>query len=227
MKKRIFLLSFLICTVLLLASCSSDNYKLALNNISEYRKELYVGSNEQITASYICGEREIVYTMDGISTESTEFGVLTFFVNEELDGVPEYTLVIDNQTFSGNLEQNPFDGSYVADIEKCLSGNNISATISLGEFSSQVELKKVNTDWEINGEKALEITCKNMGKDFKSFMENGAFLGECYIKIVNDSSISNNEYYWYVNIIGTQGNSFSAIIDPHSGEILAKKSLNK
>lgn len=227
MKKRIFLLSFLICTVLLLTACSSDNYKLALNNVSEYRKELYVGSNEQVVASYICGERESVYAMDGISTEPTEFGVLTFFVNEELEGVPQYTLVIDGQTFSGDLEQNPFDGSYVADIGKCLGGSNISATISLGEFSSQVELKKVNVDWEIDGEKALEITCKKMGKEFKDFMENGAFLGECYIKIVNDSSISTNEYYWYVNIINGQGRSFSAIIDPHSGEVLAKKSLNR
>jgi len=224
MKKAIFLLPFLLTCSFFIIGCS-NNYSLANDNISEIRRELYEGNTEDLSASYICGERESEYLMDGNSTPLTEFGVITFYPETESAETPNFILTIDDQIFSGTLEQNPFDRSYVADIEKCLSGTIITAVFISGDISTTIELQKINTDWEITAEKALEITCDKMGSDFNNFIDGENFSGECYIKIVHDSSLSSDSYYWYVNIINAEEQSFSAIIDPFSGDLLAKKSI--
>ncbi len=224
MKKIIFLLPFLLVISCVLTGCSNNNYLVAANNIAEIRKELYVGEAENISSTYICGEREVEYSMNGKATPLIEFGVLTFFTNAELTTVPTYTLVVGDKTFSGALEKNPFDGSYVVDIGECISSENMVATFITPDMSTEIVLSKVNDDWEIDAMGALETYCKKMGSSFDKFMKDEAFIGECYIKIVNDSEISPGKYFWYVNIINDKGNSFSAIIEPHTGDILAKKS---
>lgn len=224
MKKIIFLLPFLIACPFIIAGCAK-NYSLVANNISEIRRELYEGSTDGLRATYICGEREVEYLLNGISTPLVEFGVITFYSETDPASTPNFMLTIDDRIFSGGLERNPFDGSYVADIGECVSGQNVTAVYIADDTQTTIQLYKINADWEIDAERALKIACDAMGSEFNKFMNGQSFSGECYIKIVHDIALSKENYFWYVNIINGKGKSFSAVIDPRSGEVLAKKSI--
>ena len=55
-------------------------------------------------------------------------------------------------------------------------------------------------------------------EELKSFLKDGIFSGEVYIKMIEGNG---NEYYWYFNLISTDGDSISLIISNMTGEILA------
>ena len=54
------------------------------NNIAEIREFVVFGQNDNLSASLMCGKREIDYKMDGYATSLIEFGVITIiFKNQD------------------------------------------------------------------------------------------------------------------------------------------------
>lgn len=225
MKKQVLLLLFLSFSIMLFSSCASK-FHLAKDNIAEVRTVLYEASNDRVSVTYMCGYREEEYIINGYATPLIEFGVLTFdFEDIRLDNDPMFALIIGTTRYDGSLEQNPFNNTFVVDIKKIAVANNIIATFISGNIQEELVLKKVNKDWDVDHEKALEIACNKLSSALHDFEKDGIFLGECYIKIVNDTEIGDQEYYWYVNIVGRTGKSCSVIINPYTGDILAQRVL--
>lgn len=230
MKKYIFVFVCFITCFIVLTGCSSVEYRLAKENIAEIRECLYVGENKEINATLSCGKREKDYVINGYATELIEFGVLTFELLKPVDEFenfePMFVLFVGTKRYDGVLEKNPFDGTYVADIKKNINTTDVvNAKIMCGTFSSEVNLNLLTDTWEINCEDALKIACKNQKENIKNFEENGAFLAEVYVKIVNDEEINKDEYFWYVNFVGRKGRNFAVIINTQNGEVMAEKSI--
>lgn len=222
-KLRNIVLIVGVCIVL--AGCSKL-YKNAQNSIAEVRQNIYIGENESMVASFMAGKREEDYVINGVSTPLIEFGVIAVSlqnVNVSYAKTGSFSLLSGKDTYSGELQLNPFDNSYVADIGKIIDNDDdISLTVSIGSFTSEVSLQKTNTKWKLNCDDALKTACKALKSELKSWGKKN-FDGEVYIKIIHDSKISSTDYFWYVSFVNTTGTMHSVIIHPITGEILAKK----
>lgn len=212
----------LVC--IMLAGCNKV-LSGAKNNISEVRQNIYIGQTDSIVASFMSGKREEDYVINGVSTPLIEFGVIAVSlqnVNVGYSKTGQYTLLHGDQNFSGTLQLNPFDNSYVADIGQIIDGDSMTITVTIGSFSDEVRLTKANTSWNIDHNEALKIACKCLKSDLKDWTKKG-FDGEVYIKIIHDSKISDKDYFWYVSFVNTSGSQHSVIIDTNTGKILTKK----
>ena len=219
----------LLLPMLFVFGCTSKYEKMLINNIAEVRQFIYVGENNNIKSSFICGSREKEYVANGMATELQDFGVVTFIIPNdiEIDKInAEYVLTIDTKKYNGQLEVNPFDGSLVADIGKIIDKKlNVSAKIIAGEFIEEIKLNLISDDWEIKFLDVIDIVVENYKKEIKSFIKDDVFCGEIYIKMVGEDS----GYDWYFNMISIDGNSLSLIISKDNGNILASnfKDVNK
>lgn len=222
---KIFLL--LIISIFAFSSCQTKD-KYIKENLAEIREFLYEGSNEEVKATLVCGKRESEYVLNGYATSLVEFGVLTFYIQNIDDYSIEnkkYALIVGTKRIEGVLEKNPFDNTLVADIKKIIdSDEKISVKLVLDDFTCDLKLKKVNSDWRVSANDVISIISNSFESEIRSLVENGILKGEVYIKIINDEDEYANDYYWYVSILSRNGEKLNAIISPKSGEILTKSS---
>lgn len=222
--RKIFIYVLLIISCFGLCGCNKE-YKLANNSIAEIRYNIFAGSNDNLSITFMSGQREKDYVINGYNTDLVDFGVITITINNpEIDTTnSSVALTIDTLRYEEVLEKNPFDGTLVADIGVVVNNNinNMSAKVFIGESVDEITLTNLSYDWEVDCNKALKLACNELSNELSPLMTN-EFLGEVYIKIIEDT-ISNNGHLWYVNFISRDGIQHSVIIDPSSSEILAKK----
>ena len=225
MKKIGLFIAIVMCFGLL-SACESPMYSKAKDNIAEIRNNIFIGENENVKATFMSGKREKEYVINGTSTLLIEFGVITFALlgdNVTRAKTGNYKVIIDSKTYEGQLELNPFDNTYVADLGSMFdSSDNIYASINVGSFESEVTLELKNGDWQTSSTDALQIACKTLKKELKDY-DKDVWSSEVYIKIIHDDKVASDKYFWYVNFVGRDGTNHSVIIDPYTKEILAKK----
>ena len=222
--KKFFLLIF-ICP-LFLFGCNSANLKAIVNEkLSEVRFNLFSASNDEINIKFTSGFREDPYILNGKSENKKEFGVITVKFLKNLPNTnasPNFVITIEDMDFDGVFELNPFDQTYVQDIETfVLDDSNVTIKIMFGELNFETSLKNVSKEFSINHKDALNIFIKEFEKDINLLLKNGKDF-EVYVKIISDPNFSLDKNYFYVCLISNSGISFSLIIDPLSGQILAK-----
>lgn len=226
----VLLVVMLIACAWLMTACSNKMFDITLSKLSEVRHNLYFGETENLTATFIVGERESQYVINGYHTESVGFGVITFNLSKMADEPdlqdPKFVITINGKRFDGALEKSPIDGTYVADIQKNVnSDSDVNVKLLAGDFEEELVLTTVTDGWALDHVGALKIATKELEQDLKTFMENGEFAGEGYVKILNDKTQPNSDYVWYVSFINRHGKTAAVIIDPNSKEVLAKKTL--
>ena len=155
--------------------CTAKYEKILLNNIAEARQFMYVGEKDNVKATFICGCREKEYIANGIATELQDFGVITFFLDENVvidKSLAKYILIVGTKKYDGTLETNPFDGSLVADIGKIIDkGTNITAKLIEGEYIKEMKLSLISDDWNIQYNDVVDIVIKNYKKEIKTFIK--------------------------------------------------------
>ncbi len=225
MKKFICLILVLLTAVFVMNACSSKTLKLVQENIAEVRYNIYAGKAENVSATFMSGKREKDYVLNGYATSLIDFGVLTFDVNNDnltSNNYASFVLVTDTNIFEGALEQNPFDGTYVADIKTIIDTNStLTATIFVGSYSQNITLHNQSKLWQVDYSKALNIAVKQNNKQLKQFVADNTFTAETYIKILHDANIQDSSYYWYVSFLGRNGTKIAVLINPYNGKIMA------
>lgn len=228
MKKRItkyVIGMLLICTGVLLVYvlCFNVNpISLATENISEIRQHYFVGNDDLNHVCVSTGTRENPYLLDGIHNEMTDFGIVV--LKTTLLGItePSCTLTLNGTDYTGVMERNPYDNTYVMDIGQFIpSDATLLVKIQIQSTEYTYTPTIISNEWEITAEKAMEIGFDNLEQVIKNLISGRQFLGECYVKIVSDPSNQLGMYYWYVSVMDRQGNSHAVVIDSTNGEILS------
>lgn len=187
--------------------------------ISEYRKNLFVNKTGSLLATFTSGEREKEYDLSGFKTPLVEFGVLTVKFNMDVgDILPTFELSVNDKIFNGQLEKNPFDGSFVYDIE-CQVDDEDDITLKLIDFEQNLRLVCVSKNWKSSWEDAVEVFNQKFNKELTMHTKDGKFLGEIYVKIVSDGRDLEN-IYWYVLCVLQDGNIYSCLINPNTLEVI-------
>ncbi|MDD4815933.1 MAG: hypothetical protein PHQ62_02185 [Clostridia bacterium] len=220
--KKFKILAIIFAVAIIFCSCKFDIQGEVLDNISDVRYNLFEAKTENLTATLMCGMRESPYAYDGVSNSKCEFGIITitYKVRPETEAIP-YTLRVGSAVFEGNLEENPFDHTYMVDIEKIVD-NTASICLKLENFDSELQMACISSNWAVQYDNALTIAMQGVEDDLLQFFSSKKFLAECYLKIIFDQKSTTSPYFWYFGIIGENGTTVALIIDTETGEILTK-----
>lgn len=224
--KKFFALFSLVFISFFSFGCDNNLIEIVNDAISEVRYNLYEIKNDEISVSFMSGFREEPYVIDGISNAKKEFGVVTVkFLTDisNYSGLPNFILTVNDMDFDGNFELNPFDQTYVQDIETfVLDDATISIKVLWNNFQFEGNLTNISKSFNINHKDALKIMINEFKPQIKKLIKNHTLQGEVYIKIITDPSLLIDKKYWYVCVISRTGENYSAVIDPSTKEILAK-----
>lgn len=222
MKIKKVLISFcLLLCLFFLFSCGTnkDNVNKLESSLSEYRKNLFLYKNNSYVVTLTSGERESNYIMNGEKTNLVDFGVLTLkFTNVFAGSKLQFELKINNDTYAGEFELNPYDNSFVYDIQKQVSDDS-EVSLYLIDFDETIKLNCLSKNWQFNYKQALQIFADNHKPQIEGITTNNKLQGEIYIKTVaEDSNLSN--IYWYVLLVCKNGEMYANLISVTTGEIM-------
>ena len=219
--KKIISFIVLILSVFIVSACSNKvkTEEISINAISEYRKNLFVAKTNFCVATFTSGQREEKYIMDGKNSKLVDFGVLTLkFDNYTSLSLPKFELKINNDIFTGELEHNPYDGSFVYDIQKQVNDND-TINLYLVDYDQSTSLSCLSRGWKVNYLQAESIFANKHKAEFNKNTIDNKLNGEIYIKIVSDDKEMKN-FYWYVLLVCENGDMYASLIDVNSGEII-------
>ena len=225
--KKFFMALIIIFISLSLCGCDGNLNKIVNEAVSEVRYNLFVANSEEIFVEFSSGFREDPYVINGVSNAKKEFGVVSVKFLKDMnsyDGLPSFVLTINGVNFDREFELNPFNQTYVQDIETfVLDDDVISIKVLWGDFCFESELENKSKNFNLNHKDVLKIMIKEFKSNLKKMIKNQTFQGEIYVKIIVDPSLLIEKTYWYVGVVGRTGQNYSIIIDPISKQILAKK----
>ena len=221
---------FIIMLSVTFVACSGDRmYNLVRHKLAEVRQTLFYAIDEHMEVTFISGMRESEYAADGIATELVPFGIVTFKLIGAQTGAGQarFEMLIGNDRFDGELELNPFDSTYMADIGTLVQGNAgpIVVRFLRGTFTDELVMQSVSNGWKINHTEALRIAVRELRNELENFVTNGEFSGEGYVKIITDPANDFAVFYWYVSFVNRSGQTLAVIVDPMLGEVLARKTV--
>lgn len=203
------------------SGCGLNVKSDVVNNLSDVRYSVFVGQSQGVVSNLMCGMRENPYSYDGKSNKKTEFGVITVFFENKPEEELHFSLSVGKTNYAGTLEENPYNHSFMADIQKIVDGDE-GVYLTIEGVVKDMQLMPESKDWAVQYDKALDIAFEALEEDLMMLYSSRKFCGECYLKIVLDQSGIENPYYWCFMYVGQNGESGSVIIDVNTGEILTK-----
>ena len=222
MRKLFFvnLCIIVLMSSLFLFSCGSVELKNHSHTyISEYRKNLFANKTGNLLATFTSGEREKDYDLTGVKTPLVSFGVLTVIFDIDIgESTSTFELCVNDKIFTGELERNPYDGSYVYDIQEQVEDDD-TITLKINELDQNLKLVCLSASWHSTWEDAVSIFSQKYNSEIASHSKEGKFLGEIYVKIVSKTRNLEN-IYWYVLCVCQDGKIYSCLVDVNTNEIV-------
>ena len=210
-------------SVLSMTACKKSEEQAIEEAISEVRQVCYYGKSDNYSVNVFSGRRESPYAADGVSRDKVDFAILQ--LTPKVAGRVEYgyTVNVNGQEYTGKFQENPFGGSFSADLKIVLPETvSMKVVIQNGEHKEEVEVFNVLNESSVDWKGALQLARTEFADVFEKQYQDGTLHAEIYIKLLNDRINPASKYYWYVAVV-TQDSYSALVIDPESGEIIAKK----
>lgn len=218
--KILILVFFMFPIFFLLFSCNNSLEEKINFCVSEYRENYFFAKTETFTVSFTDGKREKDYVYNGEKTDLVDYGIIMVKSDQVNGQVLNFELKVNDKTFVGEMERNPFDKSFVFDIEtKVSSLDNLE--LYLVDFDEKINLVCLSKEWKINCGQALTKFVNENKNQLEKYVTNESFQGEIYIKLVADKNDDNNIYF-YVLAVCKDGQVFGSLIDVKTGNVVQK-----
>ena len=225
MKKKILIFFTLAFCLLTLSACGKSDINLS-NLIIEERQNLFVANDDLYSVSFSTGNRESDYNLDGVVNKMVPFGVICLSRNDNeplANDTYTYVVKINDNSYTGFLQKGN-DNSYCADLEVNTTGDEtINVQISFTGYTFNQNLANVSKDFQVDAETAIKVAEKELKENINNLTSDKNIKLEVVMKIVKDYSSELKNYYWYVGIVATNGETLGILISTSTGEIIAKK----
>lgn len=226
MKKKLMVIA--VCAVVFatfFTGCGTSIKTDVINNMADIRYNLFVGQAENVSVNLMCGMRENPYQSDGIAKKNVQFGVITATFKVHPTQIVHFALTVGSQTFAGVMEENPYNHTYMVDIEKIVSSEE-GVYLTIENVAQNMQLIPESKDWTVQYGQALDIGISALEEDLKTLYEKRKFKAECFLKIIFDEAAAENPYYWCFGYTAQNGSKALVIFDVHEGKILSEKTVN-
>ncbi len=229
-KTRIYKAAVLVLTLLIaagiLAACGSGVDSAITNNISELTTNIFAGNSENIEVTLTTGEREAPYAVDGVSSARSPYTIVSIKPLSQGSDQTAYDYVIkaDKNEYRGKLNLHPFGITFTDTISKKTSGT-VSITVSRGEYTEEISLNPQHNANMISWETALETGINCIRSEVSSLYQGKKLNGEVYVRFTGDPMNESPDYFWYIAVVGNNGKTYAALINPLSGEVVAAKKI--
>ena len=210
MKKILCLIvtSLLIAAIPLFVSCKNGDAspeKTGLEKrVSTYHDAVYVGANEDFTASFVTGEAEKLLVIDGEVGETAPFATLTVtpLTASLFNNTYTYLLKGEKGEKTGDLTKDVIGATFSAEIPNAKEiGKVLSLTVK-AEGILESELSLVNKlEGALDWREILSIAEKELAEVITAESDTGNLKREIYIKLVNALSDADAPYYYYVSFM--------------------------
>lgn len=221
MKKFLFLLPvFMFC--LCFVGCKEDIKTYLTSNVSEKCGNYYVGQTNDFYVNFFSGAREQTYKLDGVSTQTVPYAIVSVKqkTNVQFDEL-QYMVEIEQKTYEGALTENPYDGTFEADIGVFVEPKTeVFVYLKFNDLTEVSNLECVFESFSVSFDTALDIAVDELLKQKPELNKNCDY--ECFVQILNKDANA-GMYFWLINIVSSDGEVFSIIVDTTTGEVLAKK----
>lgn len=195
------------------------------NSISEIRLDIYEGRGEFFDVNIYIGKRESPYILDGISEKLVDYCLINVMPAEELEeGYALYfTLTGGSYNESGTLIEDLATGKFRIDLGKYYSGiSELNITFNCGEIYESVTLtSKYSTDM-IQWKDALAIAKDSLTESFADAYSGKDFLGEIFIRFVNNPFMGEDKYFWFIMLKDRNGKMSTVLIDSVDSTVVAR-----
>lgn len=221
MKK---LLTIILSIVLIFAVACAEEPDV-FERVSYLQTALLYGAEGNVRVTVKAGLKESTPSSDGACGSKEAFNVLTVRPITADKSVTEYGYYfkVGENEYSGALERDRFGHAYTANLPKELDASSITTvTVTEGETEYVVSLDNMMGDLIIDAEKALEIALSELGTELEAEEADG-YEREIHIKFINDGNNPSSKYYWYVAFIRENAPYWALLIDPETGEVVAKR----
>ena len=232
MKKFLCLIVtlFLIAAIPLFVSCSGKDpspKRTGLEKrVSTYHDAVFVGANEEFTASFITGEAEKLIVIDGEVGETAPFATLTVTPRSAslFNNTYTYLLKGEKGEKEGDLVKDVIGATFSAEIPNAKEiGKALSLTVKAdGILESEISLVD-KLEGALDWRKILAVAEKELAETIKAESDTGNLQREIYIKLVNALSDDDQPYYYYVSFIKSSSDYWALLLDPVTGEVISKK----
>ncbi len=223
--KRVLCVIMTILTLFCCSACNKSGSKYD-GKISEYRDDFYVGQSADYNVELITGSRENPFEIDGKTASLTDYSLLTI-VPVKFDSTKALTVKVEfgDNKYDGAALKHPYKESYSFEIPTRVVDKEVKLTVIDGDKQSEITLKSVKTGEEINGDKALELAENALSESLKQFEKNGVFVGEIFVRYIENPLSEDKKYFWYVAFIPESNPEkiIAALLDPVSGELKATR----
>lgn len=228
MKKVIICLLLCLCCAPMLA-CKKTKSGINLSDyVIEERDNLFTANDDLYFATLSTGMREENYNFDGVVGDKVEFGVLSFMridSNPLADDKYTYQITCGEEVLTGFLEKSPVDNSYTIDLNKSIGAEGeIELVVGFTGYTFKAKMENVSNGFEIDKTKALEIADNQLCDNIKNLVSNKNNKIELVMKILKDNSSTEiKNYFWYVGVVSTSGETLGILINANTGDVVAKK----
>ena len=223
MKKIFFtILGILTCAAAFLFGGCSAQADLS-DYVSEYRSDIYMGTQGEYSVFASYSRREYPYTADGnVGDLSDVFEIaLTAPDNTKTYSV-RYTL--GGKEYSSELS---FDS--VRLVHRCSqtipapNETTITFTVSIADDDGAepvtVSAASIKTEKTLKLADLLEKVRTAESDRFAALASGGSFAGELYVRLLYD----NDRCFYYVGLTDRSGNTYAMLADAETGEIIATR----
>ena len=221
MKKILYLLPLvLVCCVF--GACKQDVSVYLKSHISEKCCNYYVGETNDFFINFFSGEREKDYKLDGFCGDVVPYSILSVkSKNGQSFDELQYVVEIGEKTFEGALVANPYDNNLEADLEVFVeTGTEVFVYLKFADVTQVANLECIFNNFSINLDTALDIAVDELVS--KKPQLDVSLNYECFVQILNKDNNA-KMYFWFVNIVSSNGDAYNIIIDTTTGQILAEK----
>ncbi len=216
--KKVWLSLGLLPLAFAMSGCSKSHEEMIAENMSEITYTYFYGKCDEFEISISSGEREEPYIYDGRNEEKCDFGLVVAKLNSKAEK-ESMVFSINGDASSGLLEYNLMTGTYMLDIERQFSQDDV---ISVKYGNTQITLDCLSKDFVVDYNSAIQIGVQEFSEEISSMIQKEELKAECYLKILDNLSNGFETRFWCFSIVNIEGEHLNCIIDVETGEITAR-----
>lgn len=215
--KSIAFITLIVCVFTVFGCKGKPDY---FAYISDLRKDIFVGENDDFGVTVWAGARETPYASDGIKNETALCITLKVVRKTEKKDKITATIYYDSNEYKKDLEYHPVKSAMSASLNvNVLPEKTITIKLEYGDESCTLTLDSALNDDTIPYAEALNKAVSYCDDYIKKHTENNKFNAEISVRLLAE----NGNNYYYIGFVGTNGEKKAVLIDGENGSVLAKK----